>query len=360
MPNLLCELELYLHRWQDNLSAAWREGLDGVGPDFDAVPRDASLDQDAQIVPVRRGQSGVFYALEGIDPCDVGVVVIGNDPYPDPCRATGRSFEQGNLTAWIDDLEEPGRVTPSLLSLVCAAAALLPNAEGLGLDRARLDNRREILWCGLRNGQVVLPPPRSMFESLTGQGVLWINRTPTISVVCDAGRRRQGSPWQAIERQRKLHRALWRPVTNAIVSLLVQEAATRPVVFALFGGQAKNLQGWIEAHGRYRHVPGENLRFVKSGHPSKPRYFFCSGNPLGRINDELTDPIDWCGPTTGRTGVNHSTHLSTAPQRTRGRAGTPTVRTSDRLAAGASAHSAVIMARTVGKYRTTLRQLAER
>ena len=365
MPNLLCELERYLHRWQDNLSAAWREGLDGVGPDFDAVPRDASLDQDAQIVPVRRRQGGVFYALEGIDPCDVGVVVIGNDPYPDPHRATGRSFEQGNLTAWIDDLAQPGRVTPSLLSLVCAAAALLPkallpNAEGLGLDRARLDNRREILRRGLQNGQVVLPPPRSMFESLTGQGVLWINRTPTISVVRDAGGRRQGRRWRAIERQRKLHRALWRPVTNAIVSLLVQEAVTRPVVFALFGGQAKNLQGWIEAHGRYRHVPGENLRFVKSGHPSKPRYFFRSGNPLGRINDELTDPIDWCGPATGRTAANHSTHLSTAPQRTRGRAGTPTVRTSDRLAAGASAHSAAIMARTVGKYRTTLRQLAER
>ncbi len=360
MPNLLCELERYLHQWRDHLSTAWRDRLDGVEPDFDAVPRDASLDRNAQIVPVWRRQGGVFYALEGIDPCDVGVVVIGNDPYPDPHRATGRSFEQGNLTAWIDDLAQPGRVTPSLLSLVCAAAALLPNAEGLGLDRARLDKRRETLRRGLQNGQVVLLPPRSMFESLTGQGVLWINRTPTISVVRNAGGRRQGRGWQAIERQRKLHRALWRPVTNAIVSLLVQEAETRPVVFALFGGKAKNLQGRIEACGRYLRVPVENLRFVKSGHPSKPRYFFCSGNPLGRINDELADPIDWCGPATGRTATNHSTHLSTAPQRTRGRAGTPTVRTSDRLAAGASAHSAAIMARTVGKYRTTLRQLAER
>ena len=138
MPSLLYELERYLHRWQDHLSAAWREGLDGVGPDFDAIPRDASLARsDAQIVPVPRRQGGVFYALEGIDPSDVQAVVIGNDPYPDPHRATGRSFEQGNLTAWIDDLAEPGRVTPSLLSLVCAAAALLPDAEGLGLDRDR-------------------------------------------------------------------------------------------------------------------------------------------------------------------------------------------------------------------------------
>ncbi len=361
MPSLLYELKRYLHRWRDNLSAAWRERLHGVGPDFDAVPGDALLHRDARIVPDRHRPGGVFYALEGIDPPDVQVVVIGNDPYPDPHRATGRSFEQGNLTAWMDDLAQPGRVTPSLLSLVCAAAALLPNAEGLGLDRDRLRDRRGKLRRGLQNGQVVLPPPRSMFESLTGQGVLWINRTPTISVACDAGGR-----WQAIERQRKLHRALWRPVTRAIVSLLVQEAATRPVVFALFGGEAKNLRRWIEARGRSLCVPEENLRFVESGHPSMPRYFFCSENPvgrnpLGRINDALTDPIDWCGPAAGRTAANHSTHLSTAPQRTRGRAGTPTVRTSDRLAAGASAaHSAAIMARTVGKYRTTLRQLAER
>ena len=219
MPNLLDELERYLHRWRDDLPTAWRERLDGAAPDFHAIPRDAWLGQDARIVPVRpRNRSGVFYALEGIDPSDVAVVVIGNDPYPDPHRATGRSFEQGDLAEWIDDLAEPGRVTPSLLSLLCAAAALLPDAEGLRLDSGGLRDRRGVLRRGLQDGQLVLPPPRSLFENLTGQGVLWINRTPTTSVT-DAGRRLRGSSWEAVEEQRGRHRRLWRPVTRHIVSV---------------------------------------------------------------------------------------------------------------------------------------------
>ena len=364
MPNLRDELVQYLRQWRNDLPTAWRNRLDGVEPNFDAIPRDTSLDRDTRIVPVRRDRGGVFYALEGIDPSDVDAVVIGNDPYSDPARATGRSFEQGDLTEWIADLAEPGRVTPSLLSLVCAAAALLPGAEGLGLDRGHLRDRRGRLQRGLRNGLVVLPPPRSMFENLTGQGVLWINRTPTISVF-DSGMRRRGTSWRAIEEQRGWHRRLWRPVTRRIVSVLVEEARERAVVFALFGNPAKELRGWIEV--QRRHLADDrqrNLCIVESGHPSVPRYFFCSGNPLGRVNDELTrrgcDPIDWYGPPAGRTVTNDLTRLSTAPQRTLGRSGTSTVRTGDRFAAGASARSIAITDRAVGKYRATLRQLAER
>ena len=363
MPNLHDELKKYLDQWRDHLPMAWRGMLDGVELDFAAVPRDVSLDQGARIIPVRRNGGGAFYALEGIDPSDVAAVVIGNDPYPDPVRATGRSFEQGDLTEWIEDLAVPGRVTPSLLSLACAAAALFPEAEQLGLDRGDLRDRRRILRRGLRNGSVVLPSPRSMFENLTGQGVLWINRTPTISV-SDTGRRRRGSSWQAIEEQRALHQALWCPVTRRIISVLVEEARERAVGFALFGGPARKLREQIEAEGRSMDVPRENLRFVESGHPSVPRYFFCSGNPLRRINDELSargcNPIDWYGPPASRTTANDPVHPSTPHRRTRGRAGTSTARTVDRFAAGASARSIAIMDRTVGKYRTALRQLAER
>ena len=198
MPSLFDEMTQYLHRWRDELPTAWCGRLDSVEPNFDAIPRNVLIDRDARIVPARRNRGGVFHALEGIDPSNVVAIVIGNDPYPDPCRATGRSFEQGDLTDWNDDLAEPGRVTPSLLSLVCAFAALLPDAEGLGLDRGDLANRREKLLCGLRNGQVVLPSPWTMFENLTGQGVLWLNRTLTISAV-DTGTRRRGSSWRAIK-----------------------------------------------------------------------------------------------------------------------------------------------------------------
>lgn len=363
MPRLRDELELYLDGWQERLPRAWRDALDGTTPDWDAVLVQALIAADTRILPDRQG--GVFYALEGVDPPDVSVVVIGNDPYPDPDRATGRSFEQGDLIDWNDDLDEAGRVTPSLLNLLCAAAALCPGARSLGLGRGDLRGRRGRLLRGLQNGSVILPPPRSMFEYLTGQGVLWINRTPTISAF-DTDKRRGGTTWRAVEEHRKWHRALWRPVTLAIVSALVEEARERPIVFALFGSKAKNLQGQIRRERQRLDIPRENLLFVKSGHPSTPRYFFQSGNPLGRINGELAarhcEPIDWAGPPAGQTTANGLTRPSTASQRSLGRSGTSTIRTIDRIPAGAeSARSAAaIIDRTVGKYRTTLKRLAER
>lgn len=285
-------------------------------------------------MPCRRDGHGPLYALEGNDPSDVRVVVFGNDPYPDPLRATGRSFEQGDLDSWIESLSEPGRVTPSLLNLISAAVALLPDAAGLNLASPNLHGRREALRCALRNGTVALPVPRSMFEILTGQGILWLNRTPTISAL-NTGRRRRGSCWEDVQEQRKWHRALWHPVTDAILACLVDEARTSPSVFALFGGEAKRLRTRIESHRQRHEVPLQNVRFVESGHPSLPRAFFGMGNPLGRINDELAscggEPIDWCGPTARCAGEG---------------------------ASGASRRSIAIMDRALGRYRTTLKQLA--
>ena len=353
MPNWLGDLE----RWRGGLSTAWRDKLEGVAPDWAAVDPTTSLGRRVRLAPDPRR---VFHALEGIYPADVAVVVIGNNPYPDPVRATGRSFEQGDLTDWRDDLAEPGRVTPSLLSLICAAAALHPRAAGLGLDQGGLLRRRQELRRGLQRGQVALLPPNVLFESLTGQGVLWLNRTPTTSV-CDAGSHRRGSSWREAKEHRRAHRALWAPVTRAILTALTEQARHRRIVFALFGREAKGLRTRLTARRKALGVPSDNLRFVESGHPSRPRLFFANGNPLGRINQELTlggcEPIEWRGAGTGPT--TESTSLSATCQHANDGAGAPTP-TFDRLAASAAARSIAIMERAVGKYRATLRQLAER
>lgn len=332
MPALRDELSLHFDRWRDGLSRSWRERLKGVSPGRKAVPLDVSLGEGTRVAPVPGVRSGVFYALEGIDPADVHVVVVGNDPHPDPDRATGRAFEQGDQTDWISDLAKPARVTRSLLNLVCATAALFPDVTEPGLDSVGLKDRRQKLLSKLASGTVFLQPPGSMFENLTGQGVLWINRPPTVSA------RRQRDSWRAVKDQRKWHWRFWRPVVHGILGLLVEEARERTIVFALFGGEAKRLRHWIETRGRGCRVPSENLRFVESGHPSTARYFFCSGNPLARINEELSehgcDPIDWRGP-------------PLAPY------------LGDPRLARASPRSGTIIDRTVGKYRATLKQLAE-
>lgn len=351
MPNLREELRACWREAQAELPAAWRSALGAepnAGPNFDAVPENATLDSAARIVPMRRETAGPFYALEGIDPEDVAVVIIGNDPYPDPRRATGRAFEQGDITNWVEGLWQGG-VTRSLLSLACAAAALHLGAEGLGLDGTK--DRREKLQSALRGGLVALPSPRSMFENLTGQGVLWINRTPTISV------QETNRGWRPVEEHRKWHQALWRPITLAILTTLVDEARTRPIVFALFGRPARDLQPQIEKLGHVPSPPRPDLRFVKSGHPSRPHHFLRRGNPLGRINAELNaggcNPIDWCDATAIPRPYGAEQACSPACS-----TGGP-ARVVDQ-SAGASVLSTAIMDRTVGKYRNTLRRLAER
>ena len=349
MPNLRDELRRCWHQCQADIPAAWRLALGDAEPNFGAC-ENAALDSSARIVPLRREASGPFYALDGIDPGDVAVVVVGNDPYPNPRRATGRSFEQGDVVDWADGFAQARRVTRSLASLACAVAALHPDAAGLGLDGA--GHSREILKRELRRGRALLPRPQSMFENLTGQGVLWINRTPTISA------RRTHMRWQAINAHRKWHRALWCPITRAILSAAVGEARTRPVVFALFGDSAGELQPEIEMQGQALDVPASNLRFVRAGHPSRRQDFFCAGNPLGRINSELASlgrtAIDWCDPAaippTGSVGNGNPA---------RGGGGAVAMRaTGNRL--GASVRSLAIMDRAVGKYRNMLRRLAER
>lgn len=56
-------------------------------------------------------------------PEEVSVVIFGNDPYTRVEQATGRSFEQGNLTDWVKDVQVRRRISPGLKSILCAAAS---------------------------------------------------------------------------------------------------------------------------------------------------------------------------------------------------------------------------------------------
>ena len=242
-----------------------------------------------RVVPSR---NRVFYSLNGIAPSDVKVVVIGNDPYPDPCRATGRSFEQGDVANWIEGLGVGGRVTPSLLGLIYASAAL----SHRDLNIQEFNDYRQKLRRALQRRLVMLPEPNAMFGNLVDQGVLWINQTPTISAE-ERGRLDRGSDWKAVKNQRLLHKLFWCPVMCRMISVLVEEARERRIVFALFGGKAQKFESWIDTYKICQGIPLGNVRVVKSGHPSIVGSFFRHGNPLDRINRalEVNRRIRWGG-----------------------------------------------------------------
>lgn len=88
-----------LAEWADAIPDAWRETFGGTLPDFDAPSLARVQDEEFRHfhpplrAPEERPQ--MFRAFHHIEPAQVRVFVLGQDPYPERARATGRAFEDG-------------------------------------------------------------------------------------------------------------------------------------------------------------------------------------------------------------------------------------------------------------------------
>ncbi|HEX7312941.1 MAG TPA: hypothetical protein VF297_03425 [Pyrinomonadaceae bacterium] len=284
MAKLSDRLRAELGGWKKTLPTAWRPHFKDVELAFDAVDAGAQLAPAEMIWPQRTGSSPrahVFKSLKDLRPGEVRVVVFGNDPYTRVEQATGRSFEQGDLSDWTKDAQVRRRISPSLKSIVCAAAATDKANDAYDLtSREDLDDGDEEwlahseLVRGLAGGKIKLPPPTRVFEHWAKQGVLWLNRTLTYT------------KWD--EAHRQSHTRLWEPFTRRVLEVLVGQAgAERPVVFALWGGPAKELEKLIEELRQHAGTAAAAVRYVRAGHPQIPKNYFETGNPLEAINNAL-------------------------------------------------------------------------
>jgi len=150
-----------------------------------------------------------------VDLTQVRVVILGQDPYPQPGAATGRSFEVAGLTSWTT----PFRQT-SLRNLVRAIHAaytgeLLPWTQ----VRARIER-----------GEFPILPPDRLWDALEAQGVLFLNTYLTVA---------PGHPGS--------HRALWQDFSRAMVRYI--DGAVPDASWFLWGSDARGFAADI-AHGR--------------------------------------------------------------------------------------------------------------
>lgn len=299
-------LQAELSNWQSRLPESWRALFDGTVLNFGACDPGATLEDGEQIWPQETNQGGargahLFKAFRDLAPGEVRVVIFGNDPYTRVGQATGRSFEQGDLRVWADDLSAAGRVSPSLQSLICAAAATDPRTAGYALidTRQMMPARRPggqpIWFChvelarAVRDGAVRLPAPNDIFGHWARQGVLWLNRTLTYTKWLDSAEQ---------DTHRSSHQKLWAPFTDRALQLLADQARTRPIVVVLWGSSADDLAARLEALANEGHVPPDNVRVVAAGHPQWAEGHFRVGNPLTQINYAIgtSGPlIDWSG-----------------------------------------------------------------
>lgn len=180
----------------------------------------------------------------------VRVVVLGQDPYPQPGAATGRSFEVAGLTSWQGAIRQT-----SLRNLVRAiyqayAGELLPWRD---------------VQARIADGRFPLLPPDRLWDALEAQGALFLNAYFSC---------RPGEPLS--------HKRLWEPFTRALIAYLDAQRG-RDAAWFLWGTDARRLGADV--------VLG---RHYESRHPmmadSRPGGFF--QNPCF---SETWDEIDWTG-----------------------------------------------------------------
>ena len=188
-----------------------------------------------------QGKSRIWRAYE-LPLKDVRVLILGQDPYPDPRRATGLSFSTG----------PDGDIPPSLAHIFQE----IHDAE----DRL---------------------PVSGDLEPWTQQGVMLLNRALTL-------------PTDPQERPRR-HVRWWSPVVVATMRAIAIEAEARPIAAMLWG---------VPAH-RMRKYLGSSVKVLASSHPSplsvdrtaggeRP---FRGSKPFQEVNEWLAGgreaPIDW-------------------------------------------------------------------
>jgi uracil-DNA glycosylase len=181
-------LRRMLAGWAEDLPPRWRRVLAGTELNWNSLTLDGELTPGEIVFPGRKGErlvsapagAQLLRAFEDADPDKVRVVLLGQDPYPNPAWATGRAFEQGNLTGWPT---QPRSMADSLRRIVQAIiGARTANRAYQNSDRA---------WSKLvadeHDGVFQLEPPGELFNRLEQEGVLFLNTSLTIGVLHRAG-----------------------------------------------------------------------------------------------------------------------------------------------------------------------------
>lgn len=224
-----------------------------VAPDWvEALRRvDPTIDGKVDLCLTKLSGSGPYLPTEGaiwrafeVPLADVRVLILGQDPYPNPCHAVGLSFSTG-----------PNGPIPASLRNIYV----------------------ELRECGYE------PPNHGDLSAWSQQGVMLLNRALTL-------------PLNPLARRRR-HVGWWAPIVTAAAKAIALEAEDRPIAALLWG---------VPAHGMRRYLE-PNVKVFAASHPA-PRSLarsagaeepFRRSAPFARVNDWLTqrDPpaieIDW-------------------------------------------------------------------
>ena len=206
------------------------------------------------------------------------VVIVGQDPYPEAGKATGRAFEVSGLTNWLEpfrqgslknivrllhetyrsDRSKDGETGRSFSKDV-EPGTPINKGEAPGYPISFEEIRSEI-----REGEFIIKSPPTLFQSWEDQGVILLNRYLT----CQNGK--PGS-----------HRDLWKPLTEELIRYM--HRINPALRWFLWGSDAKTIAPMLQDDSR--------TAVYMSRHPMlcAERYAddFLKGNCFRETKDEV-------------------------------------------------------------------------
>lgn len=268
-------MELHLANWRNDLMPEWRNVFADVEPDYNGLPNDDLPNADIALPFPNRLPEGqpiadahpvpiphMMKAFDGIEPTNVRVVVLGQDPYPRRERATGRAFEDGT---WDGTFANAANSLKPLLQ-----SAILSTGAAQGIRENQAD------WVGIIDAvarrEIILPANlERYFDGLVQQGVLFVNAAWTFT---DTEATQQ-------------HLKVWRGVVRQLLTHLIWNRDGLPVVFLLIGADAVKLYKPV-----IRSVYlGKSARMatVYVAHPAfqNGNSYFATVNPFIQVNRAL-------------------------------------------------------------------------
>jgi uracil DNA glycosylase len=215
------------------------------------------------------GEAWLFRPFRNINPIQVRVVAIGQDPYPERERATGRAFEDGAA-------HHLGIAT-SLRRLLQSALTTMNHNLGADRDIHGWNTIQDQVGARLTDQAAMT----QYFDGLAGQGVLFINAAWTFTEIEPHPNPRERA--RRLGRVQRAHRALWRPVTRKVIEQLAKQ--DQPPVFLLFGGEAQKCFNFVAQH--LQEIPAN----VCCDHPTaRGGTYFNVANPLRQADQALRPP----------------------------------------------------------------------
>lgn len=186
---------------------------------------------------------------------DMKVVILGQDPYPEKGRATGRAFEVGDLVSWQDKFKQV-----SLKNIVRLIYKTYKNIENYDEIKSFSEIKKEII-----TGQFNILPPNKIFESWEKQGVLLLNSYLTCEI---------GNPGS--------HREIWNEFSNNLIKYIAKKNSN--LIWFLWGKDANAFRMFI--------VKG---RIYSSRHPMMCSKEFEDDFLKSDCFKDTKDIINWTG-----------------------------------------------------------------